>query len=175
MMLDQFIANVGPQRMQVPASRGLTWTQILTMASIVEQETHLDTDRAKIAGVLQNRLNPRTEAAGFLGSDPTVLYVNDTLQLAGLPIAKWVSYVFWAPPKVSLPADIPAGLAAYNTYTTKGLPPGPICTPTVASIDAALNPDTKGSYLFFLAKKDGTTVFARTYAQHLANIAKYGN
>jgi UPF0755 protein len=175
MMLDHFIQTVGPARMQVPASRGLSWTQVLAMASIVEQETHLDADRAKIAGVLQNRLNPRTEAAGFLGSDPTVLYVNDTLELAGLPIAKWVSYVFWAPPTGALPADIPAGLAAYNTYTTKGLPPGPICTPTVASIDAALNPDTKGGYLFFLARKDGTTVFARTYAEHLANIAKYGN
>ena len=45
----------------------------------------------------------------------------------------------------------------------------------MASIDAALNPDTRGGYLFFLAKKDGTTVFARTYAEHLANIAKYGN
>ena len=175
MMLDQFMATVGPGRMQVAASRGLTWTQVLTMASIVEQEARLDSERAKIAGVLQNRLNPHTEAAGFLGSDPTVLYVNDTFQLSELPIAKWVSYVFWAPLQGALPANIPAGLAAYDTYTTKGLPPGPICTPTAASIDAALNPDTKGGYLFFLAKKDGTTVFARTYAEHLANIAKYGN
>ena len=175
MMLDQFITSVGPERMKVPASRGLTWTQVLTMASIVEQEARLDSEKPKIAGVLQNRINPHTEAAGFLGSDPTVLYVNDTLQLARLPIAKWVSYVFWAPLQAPLPASIPAASAAYNTYTTKGLPPGPICTPTVASIDAALNPDTRGGYLFFLAKKDGTTVFARTYAEHLANIAKYGS
>ena len=175
MMLDQFITSVGPERMKVPASRGLTWTQVLTMASIVEQEARLDSEKPKIAGVLQNRINPHTEAAGFLGSDPTVLYVNDTLQLARLPIAKWVSYVFWAPLQAPLPASIPAAIAAYNTYTTKGLPPGPICTPTVASIDAALNPDTRGGYLFFLAKKDGTTVFARTYAEHLANIAKYGS
>jgi UPF0755 protein len=175
MMLDQFITSVGPERMKVPASRGLTWTQVLTMASIVEQEARLDSEKPKIAGVLQNRINPHTEAAGFLGSDPTVLYVNDTLQLARLPIAKWVSYVFWAPLQAPLSASIPAAIAAYNTYTTKGLPPGPICTPTVASIDAALNPDTRGGYLFFLAKKDGTTVFARTYAEHLANIAKYGS
>ena len=175
MMLDQFIASVGPERLKVPASRGLTWTQVLTMASIVEQEARLDSEKPKIAGVLQNRIDPHTEAAGFLGSDPTVLYVNDTLQLAKLPIAKWVSYVFWAPLQAPLPATIPAGISAYNTYTTKGLPPGPICTPTVASIDAALNPDTRGGYLFFLAKKDGTTVFAKTYAEHLANIAKYGN
>ncbi len=129
MMLDQFIASVGPERLKVPASRGLTWTQVLTMASIVEQEARLDSEKPKIAGVLQNRIDPHTEAAGFLGSDPTVLYVNDTLQLAKLPIAKWVSYVFWAPLQAPLPATIPAGISAYNTYTTKGLPPGPICTP----------------------------------------------
>ena len=98
MMLDQFIATVGPERLKVPASRGLTWTQVLTMASIVEQEARLDSEKPKIAGVLQNRIDPHTEAAGFLGSDPTVLYVNDTLQLAKLPIAKWVSYVFLGPP-----------------------------------------------------------------------------
>ena len=62
----------------------------------------------------------------------------------------------------------------YNTYRVIGLPPGPICTPTVASIDAALAPDTRGGYLFFLAKKDGTTIFSKTYAEHLQAIQKYG-
>ncbi len=174
MMLDRFLSEVGPDRMKVPAARGLTWTQVLAMASIVEEEARLDSERAKIAGVLQNRLSPHTEAAGFLGSDPTVFYVNDTLQLAALPVAKWVDYNFWAPFQGSLPAKLPAALAAYNTYTSKGLPPGPICTPTVASIDAALAPDTRGGYLFFLAKKDGTTIFSKTYAEHLQAIAKYG-
>ncbi len=174
MMLDRFLAEVGSDRMTVAAARGLTWTQVLTMASIVEEEARLDSERAKIAGVLQNRLNPHTEAAGFLGSDPTVFYVNDTLQLAALPMAKWVDYNFWAPFQGSLPAKLPAALAAYNTYTSKGLPPGPICTPTVASIDAALAPDTRGGYLFFLAKKDGTTIFSKTYAEHLQAIQKYG-
>ena len=174
MMLDRFLAEVGPDRMKVAAARGLSWTQVLAMASIVEQEARLDSERARIAGVLQNRLNPRTEAAGFLGSDPTVFYVNDTLQLAALPMAKWVDYNFWAPFPGALPAKLPAALAAYNTYTSKGLPPGPICTPTVASIDAALAPDTRGGYLFFLAKKDGTTIFSKTYAEHLQAIQKYG-
>ena len=173
-MLDRFLAEVGPERMRVAAARGLTWSQVLSMASIVEEEARLDSERARIAGVLQNRLNPRTEAAGFLGSDPTVFYVNDTLQLAALPMAKWVEYVFWAPLQGALPAKLPVALAAYNTYTSKGLPPGPICTPTVASIDAALAPDTRGGYLFFLAKKDGTTIFSKTYAEHLLAIQKYG-
>ena len=174
MMLDRFLAEVGPQRMKVATSRGLSWYQVLTMASIVEQEARLDSERAKIAGVLQNRLNPRTEAAGFLGSDVTVFYVNDTLQLARLSIDKWVTFAFWTPFQGGLPANIPAAIAAYNTYAVKGLPPGPICTPAVPSIDAALSPDTRGGYLFFLAKKDGTTIFAKTYAEHLQNIQKYG-
>ena len=173
-MLDRFLAEVGPERMKVAAARGLTWSQVLSMASIVEEEARLDSERARIAGVLQNRLNPRTEAAGFLGSDPTVFYVRDTLQLAALPMPKWVDYVFWAPFQGALPAKLPAALAGYNTYTSKGLPPGPICTPTVASIDAALTPDTRGGYLFFLAKKDGTTIFSKTYAEHLLAIQKYG-
>ena len=54
--------------------------------------------------------------------------------------------------------------------------PGPICTPTAASIDAALHPNTKTGYLFFLAKHDGTDThaFARTKAEHDANLKKYG-
>jgi len=72
--------------------------------------------------------------------------------------------------------DIPASLIGYDTYTTAGLMPGPICTPGLASIDAALDPDTKDHYLFFLAKHDGsnTSVFAKTAAEHQKNIDKYG-
>ena len=175
MMLDNFLAEVGPDRMKVAASRGLTWYEVLTLASIVEREARLDSERPMIAGVLQNRLNPHAETVGFLGSDPTVFYVNDTLQLAKIAVAEWVGYTFWAPFPGTLPASLPSDLAAYNTYTAKGLPPGPLCTPTVVSIDAALNPDTKGGYLYFLAKKDGTTVFAKTYAEHKKNIQMYGN
>ena len=174
MMLDKFRTDVGADRMQVPAERGLTWSQVLALASLVEKETARDADRAKIAGVYQNRLDPSQESRGYFQSDPTIFYVNDSLQLAKLPLAKWTSYLFWSKIKTQLPANLPANLAGYNTYTTKGLPAGPICTPTAASIDAALNPDTKGGYLYFLALKDGTTVFAKTHAQHLKNIAKYG-
>lgn len=172
-MLDRFETEVGADRIDVPASRGLTWTQVLTMASIVEQEAKLDSEKAKIAGVLQNRLDPNTEAAGLLGSDPTVLWAIDTVKLAKLPLAKWPAYVFWTVPKSGLPKTVPTDVAAYDTYTTAGLPPGPISTPTLSSIDAALHPDTTGGYLFFLARPDGTTVFAKTYAEHQRNIAKY--
>ncbi len=176
MMLDAFYAKVGPDRMAVPAAGGLTFQQALTLASIVEQEAQLDVDRPLIAGVYQNRLNPKLWATGLLESDPTIFYVNDTMQLDKLAFAKWQTYVFWdkLPAGYQLPVPLPADLAGYNTYTSKGLPPGPICSPALASIDAALTPNTKTGYLFFLATgQNGKTVYAKTQAQHDANVQKY--
>ncbi len=176
-LLDAWYQQVGPELLTVPAARGMTFYQVLSLASVVERETGSDADRAKIAGVYQNRLNPKLFPLGAFQSDPTIFYVNDTLKLADLPFNQWQSYLFWAPlPKgTQLPATLPADLAGYNTYTSKGLIPGPICTPSPASIRAALDPDTKDGYLFFLATKDGTTVYAKTYAQHLINVQKYGS
>jgi UPF0755 protein len=176
MMLDAFYAKVGPDRMAVPAARGLTFGQVLVLASIVEQEAQLDVDRPLIAGVYSNRMNPKLWLTGRFESDPTVFYVNDTLQLDKLAFAKWQTYNFWAalPQGYQLPVPLPAALAGYNTYTSKGLPPGPICSPAVASIDAALHPNTKTGYLFFLATgQNGKTVYAKTQAEHEANVKKY--
>jgi UPF0755 protein len=176
LMLDQFAQNVGPDRMVVPAARGMTFYQILTMASIVEHEALLAEEKPLIAGVYQNRLNPKLFPRGTLESDPTIFYLNDSLQLASMPVKDWTQYVFWAPIKGGLTSDPPPPeLAGYNTVTSRGLPPGPICTPTTTSIDAALDPDTSAGYLYFLAKGDGsgTSVFAKTFKEHQANIAKY--
>jgi UPF0755 protein len=173
-MLDRFAEEVGPARIQAAKDKGSSFHEVLTLASLVERETADDAERAPIAGVFVNRMAKQNETAGFLGSDPTVFYLNDSLQLAKLPLKKWPTYAFWGPPENPLPAQVAAGLAGYNTYTSKGLPPGPICTPTVASIDGALSPVTKGGYLYFFATKDGRTVFAKTYAEHLQNIKKYG-
>ena len=177
MLLDAWYQQVGADLLKVPAARGLNFYQVLSLASIVERETGNDADRAKIAGVYQNRSTNNHQTAGFLQSDPTVFYVNDSLKLAAMPFSQWQSYTFWAPlPKgTSLPAALPDDLAGYNTYTSKGLIPGPICTPSVASIKAALDPNTTGGYLFFLATKDGTTVYEKTYQQHLDDVAKYGS
>ena len=176
LMLDNF-HNAIEGRMDVPAARGMTFYQVLSLASMVEHEVILDEEKPLIAGVFQNRLNPKLFGNGHLGSDVTVFYVNDTLQLASMPVADWKTYVFWDKPKDPLPADLPADLAGYNTVTHTGLIPGPFCTPTLTSIDAALNPDTKDKYIYFLAKRDGSngTVFAKTFKQHQANIAKYGS
>jgi UPF0755 protein len=176
LMLDKFYLNVGPERLAVPAARGMTFYQVLTLASIVEREAMLDTEKPLIAGVYANRLDPNKWPLGLLQSDPTIFYVHDSLQLAKIPVDQWTTYTFWAPIKGGLTDEtLPADLAGYNTYTSKGLPPGPIDTPTVTSIDAALEPDTNDGYFFFLAKGDGsgTTAFAKTLKEHQANVKKY--
>jgi UPF0755 protein len=159
----------------VPSSRGLSFYQVLTLASIVEHEAALDVERPLIAGVYQNRLDPKIWPLGLLQSDPTVFYVNDTLQLEQLPFDEWQRYVFWDKLEQKLPATLPADVAGYNTYTHKGLPPGPICSPALPSILAALEPDTSTGYLYFVAKGDGsgTSAFAKTNAEHQANVKKY--
>lgn len=176
LMLDKFIANVGEERLSVPAARGMTFYQVIVLASIVEREAQLDEERPLIAGVYANRLDPKTWPRGVLEADPTVIYAHDTAELDKLPVPQWLQYSFWGPIGGGL-ADypLPAELAAYNTYSHKGLPPGPLCTPTIASIDAALEPDTSTGYLYFVAKGDGTgsSAFAKTFKEHQANIAKY--
>ena len=176
MMLNAFYDRVGADRLAVPDARGLTFHQILTLASIVEREAVLDEERPLIAGVYQNRLNPKKWPTGLLQSDPTIFYTNDTLQLDALGFAKWPTYVFWDKLEQQLPVPLPDDLAGYNTYTSKGLPPGPICSPSLASIDAALQPNTRTGYLFFIAKGDGSgsSAFAKTKAEHEKNVAKYG-
>ena len=140
LMLDKFALNVGPERMTVPAARGLSFYQILTLASIVEREAQLPDEKPLIAGVYANRLDPTKWETGLLQSDPTIFYVHDSLELTQIPVTDWKTYSFWAPIDGGLTTDaLPEDLAGYNTYTSKGLPPGPICTPTITSIDAALS------------------------------------
>jgi UPF0755 protein len=176
LMLDKFIANVGEERLSVPEARGLTFYQVVVLGSIVEREAQLDEEKPLIAGVYANRLDPKKFPRDMLEADPTVIYAHDTAELAKLPIQDWQRYLFWGPIGGGL-ADypLPADLAAYNTYSHKGLPPGPLCTPTIASIDAALEPNTETGYLYFVAKGDGSgsSAFAKTFKEHQANIAKY--
>ena len=176
-MLDAFYDQVTAERMDVPAARGMSFYQIVTLASLVEREAVLDSERPLVAGVFQNRLNPKLFPLGKFQSDATIFYVNDTLQLAKLAVPQFTSYTFWAPVNGRMDAEtVPPDLIGYDTYTSAGLMPGPICTPSIASIDAALHPDTKDKYLFFLAKNDGskTSAFAKTAAEHQKNVQKYG-
>jgi len=175
-MLDGFHQAIG-DRLDVPETRGRDFYEILTLASMVEREAIVDEERATIAGVFENRLHKLHGIAPVLASDPTVIYGVDTVNLAAMDQAQWKTYSFWNLPKDPLGQIVlPDDLTGYQTYTQAGLPPGPICTPTLASIDGALAPDTKAGFLFFVAKRDGsnTHAFAKTLAEHQANLHKYG-
>ena len=176
-MLDTFYDQVTADRMDVPAARGMTFYQIVTLASLVEREAVLDSERPLVAGVFQNRLEPEA-----LPARQVPVGRHDLLRERHDPAgqddrAAVLNYTFWAPVNGKLEGEtVPADLIGYDTYTSVGLMPGPICTPSLASIDAALHPDTKDKYLFFLAKNDGskTSAFAKTAAEHQKNIEKYG-
>jgi UPF0755 protein len=178
LMLDKFAANVGEERMDVPGDRGLTFFQVLALASIVEREAVLDEERPLIAGVYQNRIDGiKGVTTRLLNADPTVFYAIDTMELDKLSFEDWQRYAFWTPPGVAL-ADVavPEALQGFQTYQTAGLIPWPICTPSLPSIDAALEPDTTDKFIYFLAIPDGggAHAFAKTKAEHDENRRKYG-
>jgi UPF0755 protein len=138
------------------SQRGLDIYQLLTLASIVEREAVVAEERPVIAGVYLNRL----ESGWTLDADPTVQYGM------GEPGDWWPDlYV----------SDL-AFASPYNTYQNPGLPPGPICSPGLASIKAAAQPaDT--DYFFFMAdctKDDGSHLFSETEAEHYANYERCG-
>ncbi len=171
-LLNLWQSEIGMGPIQQAQKEGRNFYQVLSLASLVEQEARVPSERPLIAGVYANRLIRKMA----LDADPTVIYGYDTAQLRKTPFDEWKNYVFWDalanPGSVKLPSD----LQGYQTYAQPGMFPGPICTPTLASIQAALQPDTAPGYLYFLAKNDGsyTHAFARTYAEQLANMRKYG-
>jgi UPF0755 protein len=177
LMLDGFVANVGEDRLNVPKERGLTFYQVLTLASIVEREAVLDEERPTIAGVYQLRMDGYKGIAPILNSDPTVFYAIDTMALADLKFDEWQNYKFWVPPGKAL-ADVAVteALQGYQTYQSPGLIPGPIATPSLPSIDAALDPNVADGYIYFVAIPDGggKHAFAKSYKAHQANLEKYG-
>lgn len=178
MMLDRFAEAVGSARMTVAEERGLSFYQIVTLASIVEREAVLDEERALIAGVYQNRIDGVNGTAKILNADPTVIWAADSDKLAALPFEDWDTFFFWDITDLGPLGDVRVSepLAGYQTYRVGGLIPGPICSPSVASIDAALSPDTAEEYLYFVAIPEGAGAhaFAKTLAEHNANLKKYG-
>ncbi|MDH6147773.1 MULTISPECIES: endolytic transglycosylase MltG [Paraburkholderia] len=122
----------------------------LTMASIVEKETGKASDRALVAAVFANRLR-----AGMpLQTDPTVIYgMGDS----------YAGHIR----KKDLQTDTP-----YNTYTRMGLPPTPISLPSVASLQAAMNP-AQSNALYFVSRGDGSSIFSDTLGEHNKAVDKY--
>jgi len=178
LMLDNFYKNVGADRLDVPASRGLSFYQVLTLASLVEREAQVDEERPLIAGVYQNRLDGLPGIKNkILNADPTIIWANDTVELGKLPFDQWQKYSFWSPPSVPMKeVQLPEALAGYQTYLNPGLFPGPIATPTLPSLDAALDPDTKDKYLYFVAIPDGggKHAFAKTAKEFAKLLKDYG-
>jgi UPF0755 protein len=145
-MLDNFGKQVTPDLQAAYQAEGLTLEQAVTLASIVEKETSSAADQPGVAQVFFLRI--KTGMA--LGSDPTVIYAAEQL---GKPF--------------DVKLDSP-----YNTYLHKGLPPGPICNPGLSALKAVAHP-AAGDYLYFIADKSGVTHYAKTFAEHQANINTY--
>jgi UPF0755 protein len=125
----------------------------VTLASIVQEETPVAAELPEIAAVYENRL-----AKGMkLQADPTVIYAASQGAVAS---GAAISHADLATP------------SPYNTYAVTGLPPGPICAPGIAAIQAVLHPARTGA-LYFVATGNGGHVFATTYQDQLANIASY--
>jgi UPF0755 protein len=135
----------GPAERRLADSLGMSEREIVTLASIVEEEARRPEERAVIAGVYLNRL----DIGMLLQADPTV------------------QYALGEPRERLLYRDIDAVAEdPYNTYTHPGLPPGPIASPGEASLRAVLEPEDV-PYLFFVAQADGSHVFTRTQREHV--------
>ena len=147
-MRQNFDAQIEPLLPQI-ASSTHPLSDIVIMASIIEREARNSADRRMISGVLWNRI----ERGMALQVDVTFLYTigKGTFQLTNRDLL----------------TDSP-----YNTYMRKGLPPTAIGSPSLDSLQAAVNP-TKNNYLYFLADHSGVTHFCKTYACQLANKARY--
>lgn len=133
-----------------PEAYPLSFEEWQVLASIVERETRLDTERAHVAAVFLNRL----QRGMPLQADPTVLYAH---YLAS-----------GRTPKGALSKEDLQIASPYNTYKNRGLPPGPICHAGAASLQAALHPDTTKD-LYFVADGQGGHVFAATLKEHQQN------
>ncbi len=133
-------------------AQGLSVAEVATLASIVEEETQNVPEKPTIASVYLNRYRKGMK----LQADPTARFAGGDFTIKRVTSKQ-------------------TGIASpYNTYYVKGLPPGPICTPSKSSLEAVLKAP-KTDYLFFCAKEDfsGSHNFAATYAEHMVNARKF--
>lgn len=145
-MLKQFEQTALPEFKKSPQTK-LTLLQWVSLSSVVEKEAVVPVERPRIAGVFTTRLAKNMP----LQSDPTVEYGLGIKQTADRPLT-------FAEVKRPNP---------YNTYINPGIPPGPIASPGLSSLQAALKPDST-ELLYFVAKYDGTHVFSKTLSEHVA-------
>ena len=127
--------------------------ELLVLASIIEKETGVHSERAKVASVFVNRLNKNM----LLQTDPTVIYA---ITMGKKELGRSLK-------RADLQIDSP-----YNTYKYAGLPPKPICNAGIKALKAAANPDNT-AYLYFVADGDGGHNFSKTLTEHNQNIQKW--
>lgn len=135
----------------------LTQKEIVILASLIEREAITDAERPIIAGILLNRLN----AGMALQVDATIQYAKGQ----NISNKKW-----WEPVTLE---EYKTVRSNYNTYLFAGLPPGPITNPGLEALSAAVSP-AKTNYLYYLHDKDRQIRYAKTLAEHNANIEKFG-
>jgi UPF0755 protein len=151
-MLGTMVKRFGQMSARLGLNNEGDVARVVTMASLVEKEVHIDAERPLVVGVFENRL-----AAGMpLQTDPAVSYGS---MLRGT----WTGVIHQS----ELHSD-----SAYNTYVHLGLPPGPICNPGIAALKAAMRP-AQTDYLYFVADARGATRFARDLAEHDAQVAAF--
>ncbi|MEW5978856.1 MAG: endolytic transglycosylase MltG [Acidobacteriota bacterium] len=154
LMVERFRRVVREQLEETVSQTEMTLKDVVTLASLIEEETSLDEERELISAVFHNRLRRRMP----LQCDPTVIYAA---RLSGT----YRGTIYQS----DLEMDSP-----YNTYRRQGLPPGPIASPGLRSLQAAVNP-AKVSYLYFVANNQGGHVFSETLAEHNRAVAAYRN
>jgi len=149
-LVDTFKERVQkPELMQQAKAGKLTFHEVVTLASLIEKETGLGTERKLISSVFHNRLVKKMR----LQTDPTVIYAMSNFD-GNIR-------------KKDLSIDSP-----YNTYKHFGLPPGPIASPGLDSIRAAVEPE-HSDFLYFVSRKNGSHQFSTNYKDHLRAIQKY--
>ncbi|MFO7161298.1 MAG: endolytic transglycosylase MltG, partial [[Clostridium] cellulosi] len=154
-MLKNFETRFDESFRKATQASGMTVDEVITLASIIQAESSNKDQMAKVSSVFHNRLKNGVNGKKLLQSDATIFYATRDIE----PI---------------LPVNSTNIASAYNTYKHEGLPPGPICNPGLAAIDAALSPaDTK--YYYFVTDKNGNYYYAETFAKHLVNVRKAEN
>lgn len=136
----------------------MTVDQIITLASIIEKEATLPEEKPIISSVFHNRLKSNDPSLRKLQTDATIQYILYKRE------GKIKEKLTEADTKIDDP---------YNTYLYEGLPPGPICSPGLASIEAALYPEEGSPYYYFVAKGDGSHYFSKSLSEHEAAKKKY--
>lgn len=149
---DRFNEKLAPY-LDAFTAKNITWSTAVKIASLIERESGGDSDKALIAGIIWNRL----EKGMRLEIDATLQYIK------GNGKDGWWGRVVPADKHLESP---------YNTYRTKGLPPGPISNPGLPSMLAVLNPETTDC-IFYLHAPDRQIYCSVTYAEHVENIRKY--